>query len=499
MHQVHRPCVSFRSLPLFAGLLATFVTGMGAGLRAGEQAIPLDDQAQIFVDDQFIARKEGVVRRVHPCQKLDGPVLKSREAWEQDGDDRRVYVYGTVLRDERSGEFRLWYNRGHRVHLATSSDGMNWERPRLGVCELAGSTDNNVVFDMFHSPSVVVNEAAPDGEDRYQMLGYATEPVRGYWAAHSADGIHWTAYPRNPVLTGGDTCTLAFDRRTGEYMAFHKRMGEHRGARRRLVYLATSRDMQEWSEPVLVMAPDEIDDAQVRKEGGRYSQFYNMSVFACGGQFLGFVTHFRYTGPPVRKGPLQSGDDGPVDVQLVHSRDGHTWNRCEDRSPVIALGPGAYDAGCILGVTNGLVTVGDQMWAYYTAITTTHAGFVPEKEISIGRAAWRLDGLVSLDADGDEGLVETVPLEPAGSALVINADAAGGELRVALLNVGGKPIQGFSYDDCLPLHADAVRHGVRWKTGGTMPPERPLRVGFRLAKARLYSYRFTAGSEPAGR
>ena len=92
------------------------------------------------------------------------------------------------------------------------------------------------------------------------------------------------------------------------------------------------------------------------------------------------------------------------------------------------MGPHKYDAGCILGVSNGVVTVGDEMWAYYTAITTTHGGFVPEKEISIARAAWRVDGFVSLDADGEDGIVETVTLKPAGDQLIVNVDASGGRV-----------------------------------------------------------------------
>lgn len=37
---------------------------------------------------------------------------------------------------------------------------------------------------------------------------------------------------------------------------------------RRLVYLAVSKDTRNWSEPKLVMAPDEIDDAQTKAQGG---------------------------------------------------------------------------------------------------------------------------------------------------------------------------------------------------------------------------------------
>lgn len=476
---------------MLAGGVVCLGSGKATQLAVAEetQAVRfIGDESQLLVDDVLLARKTGVVRKVHPCQKLPQPVLTSVEPWEQDGPDQRVYVYGTVLRDGPDGPFRMWYNRNSLVLYATSRDGLSWERPRLGLCDYQGSKQNNIVFPLFHSPSVVYNPRAEDPDCRYNMLGCGRANGRGYYAAHSADGLHWELYRQNPVLPSSDTCTLALDPATGEYLAFHKRTHKHRGQNRRLIYLATSRDMQQWSEPALVMAPDEIDDAQVRAEGGRFAQFYNMSVFPYGGQFLGLVTHFRFTGPPPEKGPLQSGDDGPVDVQLVHSRDGRAWSRCEDRSPVIPNGPHAYDAGCILGVTNGPVTVGQQWWLYYTAITTTHGGIVPDKKITIALAKWRLDGFVSLEAGPAGGVVETVPLRCAGDRLTANADAGGGELTVAVLDEHGCELPGYAAADCLPLRADAVRHPVRWKEHDRLNTAGPLRLRFHLSNARLFSY-----------
>jgi len=490
MNQTHR------NLWLFAALAASWAALLVATVRAEKPTTQAADDAvrsvgnevQIFVDDALLARKSGVVRRVHACEKLPEPVMVSEKTWEQDGIDQRIYVYGTVRRDSETGLLRMWYNRLHLVMQATSTDGLRWQRPDLGLYELAGSKKNNAVFPHFHSPSVVYNNRAADPEQRYNMLGYSRVSGRGYHAAHSADGLHWKLYPKNPVLPGGDTCTLAYDPKTGEYLAFHKLYHEYRGKRRRLVYLATSSDMQSWSEPKLVMAPDERDDAQVEGEGGRFSQFYNMSVFPYGGQFLGLVTHFRYAGPPKERGLLQSGDDGPIDVQLVHSRDGRVWHRCEDRSPVIPNGPHAYDAGCILGVTNGPVIVGDQLWLYYTAITTTHAGYVPKKKITIGLAKWRMDGFVSLEAAGQGGVVETVPLQCAGSPLTVNADAADGALTIAVLDRSAEPISGYSHDDCIPLCRDSVRHVVQWKKRDRLPTDKPFRLQFRLKNVKLFSF-----------
>jgi hypothetical protein len=341
------------------------------------------------------------------------------------------------------------------------------------------------VFDGLHSPSVVYNPNA-ESDECYVMLGYTRSGERGCTAAHSPDGLHWTLYAKNPVFPSNDTCSLLYDPKAGEYFAFHKRSEVYRGHERRIVYLATSRDMQQWSDATLVMAPDAIDDAQVHREGGEYGEFYNMTAFPYAGQFLGFVTHFRYMRRLAESAPMQSKDDGPIDVQLVHSRDGRTWARCEDRSPVIPNGPHAYDAGCILGVANSVVEMGDQIWTYYTAITTTHGGAVPEKQITIARAAWRRDGFVSLDAAADTGTVQTVPLECAGDTLRVNAKA--GHMTAAVLDASGQYIPGYGHEDCMEITGDSVHHTVAWKEHEDLPEPRPLRVEFRMRHTELYSF-----------
>jgi hypothetical protein len=479
-------------------LLAGHVPVCGEEADAQPAALPVlvpAGQTQIFVDDVMIAHQAGVQRRTHAAEKLPGPVLEPREPWESAGIDQRVYVYGTVLHDAADGTFRMWYNRLDMLLLATSRDGVAWQRPNLGLVEFDGSKQNNILPIRLHSPSVICDQHEPDPQKRYKLLAYSSRAGgRGYIAAHSADGVRWQHYPQNPVLPGGDTCTLTQDPATGEYLAFHKLTRTHRGQRRRLVYLATSQDMQQWSEQRLVMAPDELDDRTTEAEGGRWSQFYNMSAFSYAGQWLGFVTHFRYSGPPAEQGPEQSGDDGPIDVQLVHSRDARQWQRCSDRRPVIPTGPYAYDAGCILGVSNTPVIVGDQMWSYYTAITTTHGGYLPRKRITIARAAWRVDGLVSLFAGEDHGQIDTVTIRPAGGSLVINCDASRGECAVEVLDPTGRPLIGYGREECLLLRGDAVRHAVSWKSHRQLPAGRDLRLRFRLKNADLYSY--TVQDEP---
>jgi hypothetical protein len=78
--------------------------------------------------------------------------------------------------------------------------------------------------------------------------------------------------------------------------------------------------------------------------------------------------------------------------QLVHNRDANVWQRSAPRDPVIARGPFDCDAGCVFNLSSAPVIVGDEVWLYYTGLTTTHGGTTPPKRGSIALAKWRLDG-----------------------------------------------------------------------------------------------------------
>ena len=117
--------------------------------------------------------------------------------------------------DFRERGFRMWYNcwkdknwaSGWSEHTAyaESDDGLSWTRPRVGLVEYNGSTDNNLVNLLAHCPSVFADPTAPAAE-RYRAFGWmdrAGEGLKYYgWAQdqkwgcgcytyHSADGFDW--------------------------------------------------------------------------------------------------------------------------------------------------------------------------------------------------------------------------------------------------------------------------------------------------------------------
>ena len=127
-------------------LILLIAAAMALSASAEPQSIPLNrppapvlkkGEKQLFVDSVMIRSKQGVTRVIHPAKKLEKPVLTAEMPWEvkiKDGIiDKRVNIYGTVLRDEKTGSFRMWYADAGSVLYATSADGIRWERPMLKV------------------------------------------------------------------------------------------------------------------------------------------------------------------------------------------------------------------------------------------------------------------------------------------------------------------------------------------------------------------------------
>jgi hypothetical protein len=503
---IHHTTMSlFRTCQFLVAACAAFtVSAVGAAPDAGAPAIELGELPLLFADDSGIAASAGVVRTVYVAHTRDAPVLEAEREWE----GSRVYIYGSVHFDAAARRLSMWYlghpdvdeqggkpavpgfrkGKGDAVLYATSQDGLHWERPALGLHSFQGTTANNIVFDL-HSPSVLVDGRETDPAKRYKMLG----SLRGaYYAAVSADGLKWTRFPDDkPILKSSDNISLTQDPRTGEYLAFHRQPAK----RGRTVSLSRSRDFAIWSEPELVFAPDAEDDHWAKASGER-TEVNNMSVFPHAAGFIGLPTIFRVLAvqdPQVKLAPGQSSTDGIVDVQLITSENGRIWRRTHPRVSVIARGAaGNFDGGTILGVSSTCVHVGEETWVYYTGLTTSHGATVPPKRISIGRAEWRRHGFVSLDA-GIAGRVQTKPLHLSAPSLMVNANARGGELRVALLEADGSPMAGFSAEECEPLRADKTRWTPRWRDRKPVPTDRPVCVAIQLNNARLFSL----SSEPA--
>jgi hypothetical protein len=464
---------------------AALLCCLAADAAAAGAVRPLRDGVELFVDDEHVARATGVTRTLHPARKLEHPVIEGDRPWEKG----RVYLYGTVHRDEATGQFRMWYSGGGMAY-ALSDDGVHWTKPQLPY-HRHNDQPTNLLTVGTNLCFVILDDAEPDPAKRYKMLDNTGH--HNFIGFYSADGLVWNRYENEPLVPyGSEIANGVRDPRTGQYCLYIRpylpRFFPKNVREKRLVSVTTSSDFINWSPPKLIIQPDEVDDQWVQNEVQR-TEFYGMSGFPYGNHYLGLLPVFRITEIHDEQQPLQSKYEGPIDAQLVYSRDGLSWRRTQERAAVIPTGPHDYDAGCIMNVANVPVVVGDELWYYYTALNTTHGGTLPPKRATIALAKWRLDGLVSLDAGDDEAVVETTLIADRSGALEVNADASGGELRVEVLDARGTPLSGYAADQSTQINGDSVRHLVSWGGNAMLPGDQPYKLRFILQNASLFSYR----------
>ena len=125
--------------------------------------INVGSQRQLFVDDTWFDSRQGVELKMHQPTVREVAIPNDRP-WELGG-----MHYSTVLRD--GDRFKMWYRSDPGVDsnrdivslscYAESDDGVVWEKPSLGLLEVYGSTENNVIYppddDPSINPSVIVD------------------------------------------------------------------------------------------------------------------------------------------------------------------------------------------------------------------------------------------------------------------------------------------------------------------------------------------------------
>jgi hypothetical protein len=473
---------------LTTALLVFAMPAMSRMAAAELQA--LRPNTELFVDDLGISAKSNVSRTIHPAEKLDHPVLIGKNG-------APVRIYGTVLRDEDTGRFRMWYGRRY----ATSADGLHWEIPHFDFFPVDGQASNIVLPK--GGGGVLFDPIDPDPAKRYKAL--LAEPIRvgGLSGYYSADGLHWKRYGDDRLVTAGSEIAMVLrDPKTRQYFAYIRPYPPKHfpvnNKQKRLGAVIRSDDFLHWSDLKVVLEPDAIDDAWVAEPDQR-TEFYSMKGFAYGGSYLGIVPVFRIEKMIEKITPGQSRYDGPMHGQLITSRDGIDWSRMANRSPVL---PGGRDSGTkfdvsIMDVASAPLVVDDELWLYYTAIDGTHGTPTPAKRITIALARWRLDGFVSLDAGAKQGTVETTNLPPLQhpAELLINArtksdhsEKAPGFVCVEVEDENGHVLPGYGREDCAPLQGDSLRHRVRWKDHASLPAETVYRLRFVYRDASLFSY-----------
>jgi hypothetical protein len=508
-------------------VLSCSADGGSGGGAGGTDVRPLGDLTgpwQLFVDDYLVEEQSNVTRSYHPFEKYAAnPVMTADKPWE----DTYVYLYGRVMPDEGGAGYRMWYSAldfhdptgSSRVLYATSTDGIVWDKPNLGIRQWNGNADNNMFIPRDrpnHIMSVMHTPWDPDPACQYRLINfdgaYDAWPA-GYDAACSADGIHLADLPNNPVIDAtavgvGDVAQFTWDPWGKRYLGYVKVAVDDQGLRRRTVGLSATADFASWpsAAPPVVLQPDALDDAWAIQAGldlaTNRTHFYGVSVFPYQTMFIGLLWIFRASDPP------NCGHDceptagyifGTIHVELASSRDGVSWTReqgdaAAGRPATLALGAeGEWDSMMLFTANDPLLEDGE-IKLYYGGCDENHGSIGTNGSAAIGLATLRKDGFASLDAAASTGTVTTKALAGMNGELHVNANvASGGALAVEVLDDAGQVIPGYGAADCQPLTEDSLDAVVRWGSRTALPAYPcALRLRFVLQDAALYS--FMAGS-----
>ena len=495
------------------------------GLAPAEDPLDVGSRRELFVDDCLIdSLSEGAQLRLHHPIPRE-LVLKHDAPWEGTGSG-----YHSVFRD--GDLYRMYYKAWHldvsqgkldtSAHplfccYAESDDGIHWRKPELGIHEFQGSKANNIVTvsgiidganaDAGHP--AVFKDDNPDcpPEARYKAIIRSAGP-RGLLAFKSPDGLHWSPMSDKPVITEGafDSQNLAFwDSARGEYRAYWRiftsgvttekvwQPGGHRAIR-----TATSPDFLNWGPHADLTY---VDSPSEHLYTNQIKSYYRAPHI-----FIGFPTRYVERGwsDSMRKLPEPEHREMRASVHLRYgtaltegllmaSRDGVHFKRWNEAF----LPPGIQ--------REGTWHYGQQYIAWHVVETKSAIEGAPnELSLYAGESYWtgdsselrrytlRIDGFVSAWAPFSGGTLITKPLVFEGNKLTLNfSTSAAGGIRVELQTADGKPVPGFSLDDCQEVFGDELQRTVSFSGGDLAELSgRPVRLRFVMRDADLFSFQF---------
>jgi hypothetical protein len=453
--------------------------------------IDLGDRRELFVDHELIESMEGVSLRLHEPRNA-GPAFYFDKPWEG-----KFSAGPTVLND--NGLYRMYYRGLPRADdeteavtaYAESRDGVNWVKPNLGLFEVEGTKDNNVVVAVnkhcrSFSPFIDTRPGVPASE-RYKAI--AGVETKGLLAFVSSDGIHWKLWREGYIFTEGmfDSHNVLFwsDHEEAYVCYFRTWTGEGFGGFR-TISRTTSPDMLNWSKPVAMSFGDTP-----------------MEHLYTNGTFPYYRAPHIYIGLAKRFFPEKAAASVEQTQALIQNSE-----RGYDSSDAVLMttrGGGSYDRTFM----EAFIRPGDTLADWIGRDNTPGLGLVPAangRELYIyrlshyaqdtshlSRYVLRVDGFVSVHAPYDGGELLTKPFRFSGEQLVLNFESsAAGEIRIELRDAAGEPIEGFTVADCALIFGNEIDGEVNW-TGGRDLSElagQEVQMRIEMKDADLYSFQF---------
>jgi hypothetical protein len=436
------------------------------------------------------------------------PILHRERPWEQMG------ISGIALIHD-SGRYRLWggaqQSKDKRFSCYfESTDGVNWERPDLGIVDYEGSKHNNLYVNP--GQYVFIDPSAPEAE-RYKAVWAArtdpaiiakyreTRPISRFAeeedpgrfhsirAAVSPDGFHWTELTEPISVEISDTQIIAYyDPDMKKYVMFTR--GQLLGPRAAGEPKPTGR------------MHDFVGRRSIgRSESTDFRKFPLSDVIIEPGADMGpadvYYTNCKTTIPGAPDHHLlfpvvYHQDNDTFSIDVFSSSDSKTWTKLPG-SPVLDTNTfGQWDGGCVMAFPNLIELRNGSFALPYTGFVYPHKYPRGAWGYDVGLAIWPKGRLIALEA-ADEGEFTTVAFIPPGKNLLVNAlTKRAGFISIEVRDLDGNIVPGRSMDEATPIIGDQFRTPARWthSTDLGVKEREPVMLRVRLKQAKLFGFDF---------
>ncbi len=488
------------------------------------KSIDIGDTRELFVDYRLIDRLENARLTLHEPVSA-GAAIRIDRPWEGPAN------FGmSVIR--QGGRFLMYYrgwadleDDGNGVGcVAVSEDGgASWTKPALNLFRNPGREDNNIIvadtgqaeLSFPFAPWVDTRPGVPDSE---RIKGITSEPVSGekhtamrdpggpkrmvVWV--SEDGFRFRRDPdRSRFVSSLDNAfdggnTLFWSETEHQYVLYYRCCDTVDGVRRRTMARATSKDLADWSDSVL------MDYGDSPRE-----QFYvnnTQPYFRAPQLYIALAARFMegrrvITDEQARSiglKTIQGGFYGKdcADGVLLTSRAGTTQYDRAFMESFVHPGPGAQNWGTRTNYPlTGIHPCGSDKIMFFV---TRH---YVQNTWHIERMLLRTDGFASVTAPWAGGELVTRLFVFSGNKLEINyRTGAPGFVRVEIQDAAGVPIPGFTLAECPEIIGDEIERIVAWKQGADVGRlvGHPVRLRVAMKDANLYSFRIWKRKEASG-
>ena len=342
-----------------------------------------------------------------------------------------------------------------QLKMSESKDLVNW----TPVLNEEGSDVLYTGGTGIHGCSVMLDEAETDPAKRYKLCGMLhmgdredgkhtnTQVVT---MSYSPDGIHWTADEQNPVhnQTSDTINKLFYNPVTREYCVLMRSAFVDRR-----ISMKRSKDLIHWTEPELIIHP-----SPAYNDGITQMMFYGMTAKYADGIFYAPMWRYNTCLYDMEYTKLF----GYMEPELYYSYDGLRFMPTNGKAMMPR--PEAPTPGCvglspndILESADGteeiILCTGNVICHGSDENTLKYSKIFESKNIKRGTPIYKIrkDGFCGIESVCHGGELVTKPIALKSGEVTLNVNAACGFVRYGIRKRNGEFMEGFSYDDCVPV------------------------------------------------